>query len=78
MLAHKQLFDGHFNGEMNGKMITGDSWAATVYAIGSCISHMDTHTCTHTYTHTSSSCSAPQAHGEANRFNLAAVPVMSE
>lgn len=33
------------------------------------ISHMDTH---------SSRCSAPQAHGEANRFNLAAVPVMSE
>lgn len=48
MLARRQLFDGHFNGEMNEEMITGDSWAATVYAIGSCISHMDTHTHTHT------------------------------
>lgn len=33
----------------------------------------------HEHKHTqSSSHSAPQAHGETNRFNLAAVPVMSE
>lgn len=67
------FFEGHINGKMNRWRIMQIPMSCTACSISSYISH--THTHTEGY---NSSSSAPQAHGEANRLNLAAVPVMSE